>query len=497
MPTFNLITDPWLPVRDVDGCAREVGLLDALLGAHRWRRIEDPSPLVEAALYRLLLALLHRALEGPRDGDEALELLESGRFPEAPIRAYLQRYGHRFDLFHPDVPFYQVPDLPEKDPLPWTKLLPELASGNNPTLFDHATDDNPTSAPAALAARALLVHQSFTPGGLIRRLGVTAGRGAPLATGAVFLPLGDTLFETLMLNLVPYHPRGDLPIWEREPYRTRDIEGHRTQEPLSGRTRVYTWLTRAVRLWPEQDGTVRWVGYGPGVVADEMLDPDPMCAYTRTETGQVRPVRLSTDRAFWRDFEALLPDDAASGNRGIIPSVLEHARNLLLQTQRVAFLLPLAVVGQVTDQAKVLSVRREVYPFPIGALDVEVASAIRKALAQAKATGSALRGAGWVLARALLAPGGREPQGSDVELLLGNLPLLPQYWSRLEVAFPEFLEEIHKQGAEQAHSGWVEEIRKAALYAWDQTVRSVGMGPRHLKAIEAGERRLAMTLAES
>ncbi|MER3603458.1 MAG: type I-E CRISPR-associated protein Cse1/CasA, partial [Thermus sp.] len=82
---------------------------------------------------------------------------------------------------------------------PWTALVPERANGNNPTLFDHTMDDNPPRATYAEAARALLVHQAFKTGGLLRRMGVDSAKGAPLATAAVFLPKGRTLFHTLVL----------------------------------------------------------------------------------------------------------------------------------------------------------------------------------------------------------------------------------------------------------------------------------------------------------
>ncbi|WP_227646040.1 type I-E CRISPR-associated protein Cse1/CasA, partial [Klebsiella pneumoniae] len=64
-------------------------------------------------------------------------------------------------------------------------------------------DENPPLASYAEAARALVVHQSFAPGGLLRRLGVTSAKDAPLARPAAFLVMGANLFETLVLNLVP------------------------------------------------------------------------------------------------------------------------------------------------------------------------------------------------------------------------------------------------------------------------------------------------------
>lgn len=59
MPKFNLLDEPWIPVLK-DGKVEEVGIAEALKEAHTITRIETPSPLEEAALYRLLLAILYR-----------------------------------------------------------------------------------------------------------------------------------------------------------------------------------------------------------------------------------------------------------------------------------------------------------------------------------------------------------------------------------------------------------------------------------------------------
>ncbi|GGM19900.1 hypothetical protein GCM10010841_29910 [Deinococcus aerophilus] len=44
-PTFNLLHEPWIPVRPLNGGAvREVGLRELLLHARTYSRIDDPSP---------------------------------------------------------------------------------------------------------------------------------------------------------------------------------------------------------------------------------------------------------------------------------------------------------------------------------------------------------------------------------------------------------------------------------------------------------------------
>jgi CRISPR system Cascade subunit CasA len=70
MPTFDLVTEPWVPCLLTNGHLVERSLLDVLTAPQNVREIVDPSPLVTVALHRVLLAILHTALDGPHDEDE-------------------------------------------------------------------------------------------------------------------------------------------------------------------------------------------------------------------------------------------------------------------------------------------------------------------------------------------------------------------------------------------------------------------------------------------
>ncbi len=475
-PRYNLLDEPWIPVRK-GGATTMVGLKEALLWAHEIEALALASPLEEAALTRLMLAVLHRALDGPQGTNDLRRIYQEGRFPEDTLKDYLERWRDRFYLFHPEVPFFQVADLPEELHLPWTKLLPEFASGNNPTLFDHTFDDTPPAASLAQAARALVAHQSFVPGGLLKRYGVSSAPGGPLAVSAVFLPQGSNLFETMVLTLVPYEAAGDAPLWEEPPLRFKDLKEHRTRRPRTGRTRTYTWLSRALKLLPEED-TVRFILYGPGVCPEEVLEPDPFCAYREDKQARLVPVRLSEEKAFWRDFAALLPP--RNGGSRLPPRVISIATELL---KVLSF--PLKVLGQVTDQAKVLSVRREVYPFPPRALAEEVAEEIEVALEVAEGLGAGLRGLARSMAEELLSLT-RSPDPNEVKALARSLGLEISYWSELDRAFPSYLL-ILAEDSEAAWRLWQGSIEKAARSAWSICRQAAGTRPRALKALARGE----------
>lgn len=475
MSKFNLLEEPWIPVMK-DRQVREVGVGQALLEAHAIERIEAPSPLEEAALHRLLLAVLYRAIPPVKDEYDALDLLERGQLHRPSIEGYLDRHYVRFHLFDETAPFLQIPDLPQRDPLYWSKLLPELASGNNPTLFDHTTVENVPLASYAQAARALLVHQTFALGGLVRRLGVSSGKDAPMARPAAFLAVGNNLFQTLLLNLAPQDPKGDLPIWEERPLRAADVRKDEEGPPISwslhGAARVYTWPSRGVLLLDEGNG-VRRIAYGPGVEPLQVAWTDPMAAYGLARTGKILPLRLSMDKSFWRDFQAMLPEAGGSW-----PATLKHASAVAREAK---IPVQIRVLGQVSDQAKVLDIRREVYPLPPGLITERGEALLKSALEDAEAMGNALSEVGRAVARAVL----RDKDPQELGRFQKSLPLLRVYWAALDLAFLEFLEFLDEKGALDR---WKERVRGAARRAWEETRRFVGTAGRHLKALAEGER---------
>src|SRR5712692_9979697 len=98
MSRFNLIDEKWIPVRFLDETREDLGIRDTLLRSKEIAAIEDPSPLVVAALHRFLLAVLYRSLEGPTDIDQAKVVFKAG-LPGGKITAYLEKWRDRFWLF--------------------------------------------------------------------------------------------------------------------------------------------------------------------------------------------------------------------------------------------------------------------------------------------------------------------------------------------------------------------------------------------------------------
>ena len=85
------------------------------------------------------------------------ELYRLGHFPEAPIRAYLEQWRDRFWLFHPERPFWQVPEAKIGTEYTASKLNGELSeSSNKLRLFSFYAGEGKEGLTYAQAARWLL-----------------------------------------------------------------------------------------------------------------------------------------------------------------------------------------------------------------------------------------------------------------------------------------------------------------------------------------------------
>ncbi|RIK42486.1 MAG: type I-E CRISPR-associated protein Cse1/CasA, partial [Chloroflexi bacterium] len=203
-PQFNLVDEPWIPCVMPDGTAHELSLRETLARAAEIRELSDPSPAVTVALHRLLLAVLHRSLQGPDSAEAWHAIWTGGAFDMQQVGGYLDAWRHRFDLFDAEHPFYQDHSLDIASAKPIARMVFGLTLGNYVTLFDHTTKVQSAALSPAQAARQLIAFHIFTLGGKVGLTGGDSASGGPLATAAVTVVNGDNLFQTLMLNLHQY-----------------------------------------------------------------------------------------------------------------------------------------------------------------------------------------------------------------------------------------------------------------------------------------------------
>lgn len=488
---FNLIDEPWIPVQRLDGTRCEVGIREALLQSAQIAQIQDGSPLVVAALHRLLLAVLYRALQGPTDGQQAQLWFKDG-WPADRIGGYLDRWHERFWLFHPQFPFAQIPDFVPKAWRAWTVLAAEHNADNAKVLFDHVDVNHAGAVSAAQAARWLLATQTFS---------VSAGKSelahtgtAPSAKAVMVIPVGPHLGDTLSFLLVPQNQavlEHDRPLWEREPETiaalasgcTRLVDGHADR---------YTWRTRSIRLRASDDGRVAHVAFASGVDARTEQQSDPMVAYRIDEKKGRLPV-IFRERGVWRDFDSLLPDTKGDAPQAVVNSVA------LGRACPARFPRAVMVAGQANDKAKIEYWRIERFHLPQALHgDRFVRKELRDLLAESEDVERALWLACSTYARGLLSRGARQPEARDVRAFVSQMPALGAYWSRLEARFHVILHDYTEQeDPDDIRRRWLLDVRSALVAAWNVIAASVDGGDAWaIRALARAERHLAPRLAE-
>ena len=333
-PTFDLARSPWIPSRRViDGTHIENGILDTLATAHQLAGLSGDIPTQNAALTRMLLAVLHGAL-GPADLGSWRRLWEADTLPIDQVSAYLDRYTARFDLFG-ETPFLQVADLRTAKG-EWSELSKLIADVPNGVPVFTTRFGRDLSLSFAEAARWLVHCQSYDPSGI--RSGavgddrVKNGKGFPIGvawTGQIGLVLleGRTLKETLLLNLVPRNhkifgrdPEIDLPTWERPP--STAAAEMADGRPPTGPVDLYTWPSRRIRLLPDGDRVTRvLIANGERILPQNRFDAEPHTAWRRSENQERKlgrtpiymPRTHDPDRSVWRGLQSLLPSASDAG----------------------------------------------------------------------------------------------------------------------------------------------------------------------------------------
>ncbi len=515
-PRVLLLEHPWLPCMSLDGAQVDVGLRDCLVRAHEFRELVAETPIETVALHRLLLAVLHSALRGPRSPGEWTRWWSAGRFDADAIEPYLQRVRDRLFLFHPTHPFYQAPGSAGKAGSV-ARLM--LQGDNNPTVFDHTTVDRPPVLTAARAARVLVASQAFDPGGTkTGDAGPAMAKAAPLCNSAVTMARGQSLFETLMLNMVRYDAANaeapwsfveaeDVPAWERAP-----VTGASTRIP-AGYCDWLTWQSRCIRLIPDSDDdcpTVRQAVLMPGAAVHEAFvvkGREPALAFreakSKTTTAWV-PLRLDADRAIWRDSHTLLQGFTTT----ITPPVVRWLSTLVedgaLSAERECVL---DVAGLAVDKAKPLFWRHERLRVPGALLKREpLRDALRQAMVLAEASAKvvaaewvwlpsrekAVRSAVYVLALGLVR------RDEDAPNVMAQWRTGERYWSLLHRHFDLFLlalppsglsEQDEASALQAAHERWKAATRDALSTTFAVVANGLS-GAVAFQAIARAEREL-------
>ncbi|PAZ12274.1 type I-E CRISPR-associated protein Cse1/CasA [Streptomyces sp. SA15] len=435
VPLFDLTTQPWIEVLRCDGIQAELSLRQIFAQAGEVRRIVADLPTQEFALVRLLLAVAHDALDGPRDLDHWGELWAD---PQcfAGVGAYLEAHRERFDLLHPVTPFFQTAGLrtAKDEVFSLNRIVADVPNGEPFFTARMPTVQRLTFAEAARwVVHAHAYDTSGIKSGVVGDDRVKGGKVYPLGTGwagglgGVFAE-GDTLRETLLLNLVAADTDAldltadDRPAWRREPCPPGGAERAPT-----GLRDLYTWQTRRLRLHHDEQGVDGVVlGYGDPLTSRNMHRREPMTPWRRS-TAQERKLRQSPiylprehdpARSAWRGIASLVADrsEPVQGTEAspyLRPAVLEWIARLATEGELPrGFLIRARTVGAKygTQQSVIDEIVDDHLTMPVVLLHRQDRTCARQAIGAAEDADLAVRALG-DLATDLARAAGAEGEG--------------------------------------------------------------------------------------
>ena len=489
--SFNLLDEPWIRVTRLDGAPDEVSLLSLFREATDIAGIHGEIASQDAAVLRLLLAICHRAMDGPEDLDVWEEYWQTPGSLGRDAVDHLERHRERFDLRDPERPFFQVAGIRTASGKLWgLKSLIADVPNNNP-LFTTRIAEGLESIGWAEAARWLVHVHAFDPSGI--RTGavgdpqVKGGKGYPIGPGwtgqiGTVTVVGENLERTLLLNTVVCEdldglngvdPTRDLAPWEREP---DGPAGSRDPRP-TGPVHCYTWQTRRVLLHGDDDGvTGLFLGNGDKATPQNRYLVEPMTAWRYSEPQSKKlkapvymPRKLPTDRAFWRGLSTLVaqlsPKTTVKGAGEVTkyrsPGVVSFYQDLMYhEIVPLTGLIPLHAVGieYGAQEAVVTELVDDVLSLPAGLLNPEnrrLLAVVREAMEETEQVAAALRKLAAHLDRAR---GGSPDTTSAAREHAGAA-----FYQVIDERFPRWLASLNEEDPDQAHARWRELLRSEAL----------------------------------
>jgi CRISPR system Cascade subunit CasA len=493
--SFNLTQERWIPVVSHDWQRQEVSLIELFENADKYREIQADNPPTTLALHRFLIAILHRAYHGPRD-EEHWEEIRDDRGQKAI--EYLQEHADKFDLFHPEYPFMQDVSI-QSDAAGEIYQAAQIHGNNTSTVFCHEHQWSKAAISIPEGARLLLRLQVFDVGG--KKAGATDSAGVIHTMGAAnILVRGKTLQDTLMLNLMQYDPKReipatfngeDLPSWERPvlPPANRIPTGYIDH---------LTYQYRRCRLFLDGENVVRAASH-PGDKLPRDLSPQTWeCGipYVKNPKGSF-PLRLNLDRSLWRDSAVFLQ----SSDSATRPRILDWIADLKAE-DAIEEIIHLQVLGLTVDNAKPLGWTNSQFSASIIYLtNRDLWSSLSIALKiteEHQQVFRSFKGSPYhALAEAL--------KNGDASKLAGTLNGESRYWATLDREFQILLAKLPEDKTIDANGTtygikelpeWTKIVQNTARRAFTDSIESIRNYEARAKALRSLESQLAKLRGE-
>lgn len=508
---YDLSKERWIPVVKMNGDREELGMRDTLVRAHEIRELYSNSPVETITINRLLLAVSLHIFSETAERKGWKQIFRSGRFDEATIQKYFDERPEKFDLLHPERPFYQHPLPKENKASAINRLIFEEATGNNATLFDHNFDRRRKSIPLTQAARGVIAMQSFGLSG-------TAGGGkdnfsqATLVSGAVFWIRGNSLFEALLYNAPPT-AKGrmesadnlGIPVWEAQ-----NISA--TKRAAKGYLDYLTWQPRRLHFAIINESG-QWYANGLKILQGDKIEPvptnDPMMSYITSTTikkgiseTKIQPYKFKPETALWRDVRIFL--QPLQTEHCSTPRIIECLQDW--QSENDTIPQDIDVFGVLNDKAKVEFWRHERLPiYPKIISDIDRYGVLEEASQSMEQQAQKLQNAVKEFAAIYLYDAHFEKkkeyhksdkvvdtnQKAEAAKLAQSIAVEHLYWSHLEVPFFELLRQIGTSDdmleRDEIEEDWQQKIQNIAEQAYQESLSSFAQTVRGYRAFAAGK----------
>ena len=370
---FNLLYEPWIKVLDRRLEVAEKSLIDILENAHNIKRIAGETPLQDISIERLLLAvaitvfyrydengnedLLNDSDIDFEDSDEVEELilnrfkgyLEKGRFPDGVVRKYLEKYSERFWLFHPETPFYQVPEMVKDGKIYGTEcdlklLVGNIKDSNNKTakrLFGESDNDIIENLSYAEISRWLIHLQAFSVN--VKKDSNGIGRLGQLG---IIKVNGDNIYEEMMLNLCPLdlmlsNSNADIwgipkPVWEMPAKGLGKVDIF----TIDNIPELYTIQSRRIHINKTDDKVESFTVSGGDLYPVEEDTTEQMSLWKWSndkKNPKIIPRRHRADISAWRELPAILCDRNDAREAGVVSWISKLIRKRIIPEQLISY----------------------------------------------------------------------------------------------------------------------------------------------------------------
>ncbi|MDO5112103.1 MAG: type I-E CRISPR-associated protein Cse1/CasA [Clostridia bacterium] len=455
---FNLLDEPWIVVLRKDGSTDKLSLTGALARAADFRCLAGELPTQDAAIMRLLLAVLHTVVSRyAPDGTEApiasasqalkrwKAIWDAGAFPMEIVQAYLNRWHDRFWLFDAERPFFQVPHIGKATEYTAAKLNGELnESENKIRLFSQRCGQEKNTLEIDEAVRWLVCLNAYddcatkpTP-----KLGWMGMLGLIFANG-------ENLFKTLMLNLILLKDGNELWESEKPAWEQKDVKYDVcTMIPMPDNlSELYTLQSRRILFKRNGEKVESYLVLGGDFFQKDNAFAEQMTVWRNAaKNDKVEPLyhprRHDPSRQIWRDFGSLVAQKQGGHRPGVVSWIARLKREGILKEKLVKF-ATVSVMYQGVFKSSIDDVFSDTLSFSAEILTEKGERWIPLVLAEIETSDKFVSQLAYLAQRIAKAAG-------DSDGLFERNAAKEMAYYRLDMPFREWLEGIDAENDEQA-----------------------------------------------